>query len=55
MRSFWKTIVAILRELADENAYARFLHAEGAVASKETWRRFSDHRLKAKYSRARCC
>lgn len=52
---FWRTILAILRELADENAYDRYLVAHGEVPSKEAWRRFTDHRLKAKYSRAKCC
>jgi len=55
MMGFWRTIVAILRELADENAYARYLHANGAMPSKETWQKFSENRLKAKYSRAKCC
>jgi len=55
MIHFWRTIVAILRELGDENAYARFLRVEGVTASRESWRRFSDQRLKAKYSRAKCC
>jgi len=55
MRTFWQTIVAILRELADENAYRRFLLAEGSPPSREAWQRFCDCRLKAKYSRAKCC
>ena len=45
----------ILRELADENAYARHLAHHGATHSAAEWRRFSEHRLASKYARARCC
>lgn len=47
--------LALLRELADENAYARHLAREGRPHSGAEWRRFSEHRLQAKYSRAKCC
>ena len=45
----------LLRELSDERAYQRHLSAHERVHSAEEWRKFSDHRLKAKYSRAKCC
>lgn len=45
----------LLREIADEGPYRRYLEAEGRVASPEAWRAFSDQRLKAKYARGRCC
>jgi hypothetical protein len=45
----------LLRELSDERAYQRHLCAHECVHSAEEWRKFSDHRLKAKYSRAKCC
>ena len=45
----------ILRELADENAYARHLAAHGVPHSPAEWRRFSEHRLAAKFARAKCC
>ncbi len=55
----WRTlggvILALLRELADENAYRRHLATRGCTHSAEEWRRFSDERLKLKYSRAKCC
>ena len=51
----WKLFVCLLRELADENAYARHLAVTGRPHSGEEWRLFCEHRLKAKYSRARCC
>ena len=45
----------LLRELSDERAYQRHLSAYERVHSAAEWRKFSDHRLKAKYSRAKCC
>ena len=55
LRSIWKIIVGVLRELSDQNAYERHLAAHGVSHSPEEWRRFSEHHLKAKYSRAKCC
>jgi hypothetical protein len=52
---FGKLALALLRELADENAYQRHLEQHGRQASGEEWRRFSDQRLRAKYARAKCC
>lgn len=47
--------MALLRELADENAYARHLRAHGREHSPEEWRRFCEERLRSKYMRAKCC
>ena len=55
MRRFWRLMHAILRELADENAYERHLAAHGTTHSGDEWRRFSEERLRAKYQRAKCC
>jgi hypothetical protein len=55
MRAFWKAVLALLREIGDENAYARHLREHGSVHSAEEWRRFSDERLARKYQRAKCC
>jgi len=55
MRRLAKLVVALLRELADENAYRRHLAAHGQPHSATEWRRFSDERLRAKYARAKCC
>ena len=55
MRRFGRLVLALLRELADENAYQRHLEAHGRPASPEEWRRFMDERLRAKYARAKCC
>ena len=55
MRRLGSLILAILRELADENAYSRHLAAHGRTHSGEEWRRFSEERLRARYQRAKCC
>lgn len=55
----WKALgrflLTLARELSDENAYRRHLAAHGCVHSGEEWRKFSEHHLKAKYMRAKCC
>ena len=50
-----RLLLGLLRELADENAYARHLKAQGCEHSGDEWRRFSDAHLRAKYLRAKCC
>jgi predicted secreted acid phosphatase len=55
LRKFGTLILDLLRELADENAYRRYLAAHGRPHSGEEWRKFSEERLRAKYLRARCC
>jgi hypothetical protein len=55
MKRIGKLIMALLRELADENAYQRHLAMEGRTHSGEEWRKFSEQRLRAKYMRAKCC
>jgi hypothetical protein len=48
-------IADLLREIGDQNAYARHLAAHGQQHSGAEWRRFSDARFRAKYKRAKCC
>ena len=55
MKRLLATILEILRELSDESAYARHLQTHGLSHSREEWRRFSDLRMKRKYSNAKCC
>jgi hypothetical protein len=50
-----KLLMALLRELGDENAYRRHLEAHGRAHSGEEWRRFLDERLHARYIRPKCC
>ena len=55
MRRLFRLVVALLRELADESAYQRHLKAHGRTHSGEEWRRFSEQRLRERYSQAKCC
>ena len=55
LRQAGRLVAALLRELADENAYQRHLQRVGQPHSAEEWRRFSEERLRAKFARARCC
>lgn len=55
MQRFFRIIWAILRELSDENAYARHLSVHGRPHSGDEWRRFSEERMRSKYARAKCC
>lgn len=55
LRTFARIVMGLLRELSDESAYERYLTVHGAAHSPEQWRRFCEHRLKARYARAKCC
>jgi len=55
VRRFGRFVLALLREIGDENAYQRHLAAHGAAHSGAEWRRFSEERMRAKYARAKCC
>jgi hypothetical protein len=55
LRSITQFVWKLLRELSDESAYQRHLTLHCAQSSPEEWRRFSEERLRSKYSRPRCC
>lgn len=55
LRAFLGILVGILREIGDENAYQRHLSSGGLIHSGSEWRRFSEERLAAKFTRPRCC
>ena len=55
LRRLAALMLGLLRELADENAYQRHLAARGRAHSAAEWRHFTEHRLRAKYARAKCC
>ena len=55
LRQIGKLLAGLLRELADESAYQRHLLAHGLPASPAEWRRFSEERLRARFSRPKCC
>ena len=54
-REFCRVIGGILKELADENAYERYLRFHGLEHSPREWRRFSDEKMRAKFVRPKCC
>jgi len=55
LRELRRVVLGILRELADERAYARYLAWHGVEPSTAAWRRFAEERLQAKYGGPRCC
>jgi hypothetical protein len=55
MRKAARFLMKLLRELSDENAYKRYLEVRGATHSGSEWRKFSEIRMREKYSRAKCC
>jgi hypothetical protein len=55
LRTFGRLVLGLLRELADESAYARHLARHGEPPSPRAWRRFTEERLRAKYGRPKCC
>jgi hypothetical protein len=55
MRLLLRRLAELLREIGDQNAYARHLAEHGAKHSGAEWRKFCDERFRAKYQRAKCC
>jgi hypothetical protein len=55
MKSLLHGIWALLRQIADENAYERYLRSEGRAPSGQEWRRFCDQHFARKYARSKCC
>jgi hypothetical protein len=54
-RDVLATAVAILREIFDEAAYARFLSRAGVVSSSESYAEFRRELEEAKVRRPKCC
>ena len=55
LRRIARLLAGLLRELADESAYQRHLERQGCPHSAGEWRRFSEARMRARYSRPKCC
>ena len=55
LRKVREIVAGILRELGDQNAYARHLKSRGAVHSAEEWKHFTEHRFRTKFSQGKCC
>jgi hypothetical protein len=50
-----RVVRGLFGELSDQRAYARHLRTHGRAHSAAEWRRFSDERLNAKFTRPKCC
>lgn len=55
MKAFLKGFWYLLKEIGDQNAYARHLAAHRVADTPVEWRKFSDERFRQKYSKAKCC
>lgn len=55
IRGLLRILLGILKEISDETAYERHLRLHNAVHSGAEWRRFSEERMRAKYTRPKCC
>ncbi len=55
VRKLFAFVLALARELSDENAYARHLSSTGRKHSAAEWKAFSDRLQRRKYQNAKCC
>jgi hypothetical protein len=55
LKAVAQTIVGIIAEISDQNAYKRHLAAHGTIHSPDEWRRFQDEHAAASARRPRCC
>lgn len=55
LRMAGRLLMGLLKELSDEAAYRRHLVHHGRLHSHAEWRRFSDERLRARYTKPKCC
>jgi hypothetical protein len=53
--SSWRIFVTTLREIFDEEAYARFLSRAGMVSSSQAYAAFRREFEEAKMRRPKCC
>jgi hypothetical protein len=55
VRKAARLLLALLRELGDENAYRRHLAAHGRQHSRREWQKFSQERLHWRFVHPKCC
>jgi hypothetical protein len=55
LRSAMRMLMEMLREIFDENAYARFLVRQGTCASRESYAAFLREVECVRTQRPRCC
>jgi hypothetical protein len=53
--SSWRTLMATLREIFDEAAYARFLNRAGVASSRAAYAAFRREFEEVKVRRPKCC
>ena len=52
---FFTTLLAVMREIFDENAYQRFLSRTNSAASVHSYEKFQREREAAIATKPRCC
>jgi hypothetical protein len=55
IQTFFQVVLAMLREIFDENAYQRFLLRTSSVPSVESYSKFVRERDATMAKRPRCC
>jgi hypothetical protein len=55
LASSWHILIATLREIFDEAAYARFLNRAGVASSRDAYAAFRRESEEAKLRRPKCC
>jgi hypothetical protein len=55
VRAFFRTVLAVLREIFDESAYARFLAQRGRVSSVAAYAEFLRETEQGRARKPRCC
>ena len=55
VRTLYRFLLALSRELSDETPYRRYLANTGREHSPAEWRLFSERRHRRKYQNAKCC
>jgi hypothetical protein len=55
LKRFCALFRSFLREISDENGYARHLELTGKTHSGEEWRAYIDRRHNRKFKNAKCC
>jgi hypothetical protein len=55
VRELGARILAVLREIGDENAYSRYLAKHGLEPSPANWREFFEEQMDRKYRKPKCC
>jgi len=55
LRTFFRMVLAVLREIFDESAYSRFLAQRGRVSSVTAYAEFLRETEQGRARRPRCC